>query len=303
MQREYLLRMSVFSLLVTGMLLPIIVLARSKHASEVAGGKLEAVWGRQGSAPGLFQKPRAMTIDDRGRLFIIDKAARIQVFSQEGIFSHGWQTPAWEYGKPTGLSFDNDGNLMVADTHYYRVLFYTPQGKLLEEKTLGGEEGYTPGKFGWVTDAVQDSQGNYYVSEYGELDRIQKFSSAGKFLFGWGGHGDGALQFKRPQNLAIDQQDLLWVAHLGVAHLSVGQAHGSPAGAKARMGTLRQKTVHRRCAGGGGRIMGGRPPKPPTIQNDQHDWARNAHFFSFNFVRTQKAGGESGAERSYRSRL
>jgi sugar lactone lactonase YvrE len=152
-----------------------------------------------------------MAIDAQDRLFIVYKAARLQVFDRKGEFSHGWRTPDWEFGKPTGLSFDNDGNLMVADTHYYRILFYTPEGELLEDKTIGGVEGQAPGQFGWVTDAVQDSSGHYYVSEYGELDRVQKFSPSGEYLWGWGGHGDGPLEFKRPQNLAIDEDDNLWV--------------------------------------------------------------------------------------------
>ncbi len=228
MQSRFSLRMSIIALLVAGLILPILILARAEYGGAVTSGRLEDVWGRQGSSPGRFQKPRAMAIDNQDRLFIVDKAARIQVFSRDGTFSHGWQTPEWKYGKPTGLSFDNDGNLMVADTHYYRVLFYTPEGTLLEEKTLGGEAGYTPGKFGWVTDAVQDSRGNYYVSEYGELDRVQKFSSEGEFLFGWGGHGDGPLQFKRPQNLAVDEQDRLWVADACNHRIQVFDASSNP---------------------------------------------------------------------------
>ena len=191
-------------------LLPLAVLIQEGSGGEQSG-TLEAVWGQQGGQPGLFQKPRVMAIDHKDRLFIVDKAARIQVFDRFGKFSHGWRTPEWEFGKPTGLTFDNDGNLMVADTHYYRILFYTPEGELLEDKTIGGKEGQGPGEFGWVTDCVQDSQGNYYVSEYGELDRVQKFSPEGEYLWGWGGHGDGLHEFKRPQNLAIDEEDHLWV--------------------------------------------------------------------------------------------
>jgi sugar lactone lactonase YvrE len=190
-------------------------------------GRLEHVWGQLGLSPGSFQKPRAMAIDEHDRLFIVDKAARIQVFNRDGKFSHGWSTPEWANGKPTGLSFDNDGNLMVADTHYFRILFYTPEGELIPEKTFG-EEGYTPGKFGWVTDAVQDSKGNYYVAEYGELDRIQKFSPAREFLFGWGGHGNGPLQFKRPQNLAIDELDRLWVVDACNHRVLVYDASSNP---------------------------------------------------------------------------
>ena len=205
------MRASVLVILVLAMLLPSVVLFCGQSEGRVTQGTPESVWGRPGSSPGMFQKPRAVAIDHLDRLFIVDKSARIQVFDRDGTFSHGWRTPEWKYGKPTGLSFDNEGNLMVADTHYYRILFYSPAGELLEDKTLGGEEGFEPGKFNWVTDAVQDSKGNYYVSEYGALDRVQKFSPEGEFLYGWG-HQDNGLRLKRPQALAIDQQDQLWVA-------------------------------------------------------------------------------------------
>ena len=69
---------------------------------------------------------------------------------------------------------------MVADTHYFQVLVYSPQGKLL--RTLGGKKGEKPGEFGFVTGTAQDAQGNLYVSEYGEYDRIQKFAPDGRFL-------------------------------------------------------------------------------------------------------------------------
>ena len=191
MTKQSVTRALVIAVLSLSIIMPLAVLSR-EDASASRIGKLEAVWGQQGGQPGFFQKPRAMAIDAQDRLFIVDKAARLQVFDRKGEFSHGWRTPDWEFGKPTGLSFDNDGNLMVADTHYYRILFYTPEGELLEDKTIGGVEGQAPGQFGWVTDAVQDSSGHYYVSEYGELDRVQKFSPSGEYLWGWGGHGTGA---------------------------------------------------------------------------------------------------------------
>lgn len=153
-----------------------------------------------------------MAIDRDDQLYIVDMTARIQVFDTDGNHLRSWKTPYYENGKPSGLSFDRDGNLLVADTHYFRMLVYSPQGKLLNDKTIGGNSGNAPGEFGLVTDAVQDSQGNYYVAEYGEFDRIQKFSPDGKFLFQWGGHGSELEQFIRPQNLAVDENDHIWVA-------------------------------------------------------------------------------------------
>ena len=195
----------------------------------IAGGKALQTWGRRGISPGRLQKPRAMAIDANDNIYVVDMTARIQVFDRQGHYLRGWQTPASENGRPTGMSFDRAGNLMVADTHYYRILFYTPAGELLAERTLGGVMGHAPGEFGLVTDAVQDSAGNYYVAEYGEYDRIQKFTADGQFLFQWGGHGSAPGQFVRPQNLAIDDQDHIWVADACNHRIQVFDATGDSA--------------------------------------------------------------------------
>jgi len=173
-------------------------------------GDVDRVWGRRGPFDGQFLKPRAMAIDLADRIYVVDMTARIQVFDCQGHFLVGWHTPDHSVGKPSGLSIGIDGNLLVADTHYYQVLIYSPQGRLL--RTIGGEMGHQPGQFGLITDAVQDSRGNYYIAEYGEYDRIQKLSPDGEFILEWGGHGDQPGQFARPQNLAVDENDHIWVA-------------------------------------------------------------------------------------------
>lgn len=209
--------------------LPLIVLACGGWSDQPSEGHLEHVWGEQGVRLGQLYKPRALAIDDEDRLYVVDKTARIQVFDRDGKFLHGWRTPAWQNGKPTGLSFDLDGNLMVADTHYFRILFYRPDGTLLEDRTIGGEFGQGPGQFHFVTDAVMDSKGCVYVAEYGDFDRIQKFSPEGEFMFQWGGHGSEPGQFSRPQNLALDEQDRLWVCDACNHRIQVFDANGSEA--------------------------------------------------------------------------
>jgi DNA-binding beta-propeller fold protein YncE len=194
-------------LLLAGMLL--VALAGCDHDETSHIGRLEAVWGRLGISEGRFQKPRAITIDRDDHLYIVDMTARIQVFTPQGEFLRQWATPDHATGRPTGLFIDRDGNVVVADTHYYRVLVYSPEGKLL--RTLGGTKGQQPGEFGLVTGVAQDAEGNYYVSEYGEYDRIQKFTSDGRFLLEWGGHGSEPGQFIRPQKLAFDEHEHLWV--------------------------------------------------------------------------------------------
>ena len=187
------------------------------------------IWGTLGLGDGRFQKPRAMAVSPDGEVFIVDMTARIQVFDEQGTFLRSWQTPKYQLGRPCGLSISNDGMLMVADTHYYRILFYTPEGELLETRTIGGENGRGPGQFGFVTDIVQDSKGNYYVSEYGDYDRIQKFDADGNYLFEWGGHGTEPGMFLRPQGLMLDEQDRIWVADSGNHRIQVFDATGSTA--------------------------------------------------------------------------
>lgn len=179
-------------------------------------GRLEGTWELRGISPGRLQKPRAMAIDGKDRLYIVDMTARIQVFDTreivngKGKFLHFWQTPAKENGRPTGLSIGLDGNVLVADTHYYQALIYSPEGKRL--KTISGKPGRGPGEFGLIRDVVQDSQGYFYVAEMGEFDRIQKFSPEGKPILQWGSHGSGRGEFSRPESLAVDEKDQIWVA-------------------------------------------------------------------------------------------
>ncbi len=180
---------------------------QSEHGSI---GQLDKVWGRRGISNGRFQKPRAMAIDAQDRLYIVDMTARIQVFSPDGEFLRVWQTPVHTAGRPTGLSIDRQGRVLVADTHYYRLLVYSPDGELL--KIIGGQQGNRPGEFGLVTDALEDREGNLYISEYGEFDRIQKFDREGNFVLEWGGHGSEPGQFARPQNMEIDSENRIWVA-------------------------------------------------------------------------------------------
>lgn len=184
------------------------------------------VWGRRGLDDGRFLKPRAITIDDQDRLYIVDMTSRIQIFDRDGNFIRSWRTPKCKQGKPCGLSISQDGLLMVCDTHYFRVLFYTPEGELIPERTIGGTNGRGPGEFGFVTDVVQDSEGNYYVSEYGDYDRIQKFTPDGQYVYQWGQHGTENGHFLRPQGLAMDAKDQLWVADASNHRIQVFDVSG-----------------------------------------------------------------------------
>ncbi len=156
--------------------------------------------GGPGSVEGRFATPRATAWDPRGFLYVVDKTARIQKFDADGKFILKWSTPASEKGRPTGMIVDGKGELLVADTHYHRILRYSPDGVLLSEF---GSEGSGPGQFLYPTNIAIGPDGSLYISEYGGTDRIQVFTPEGKLIRTWGSFGEDPGQFKRPQSLAI----------------------------------------------------------------------------------------------------
>ena len=186
----------------------------------VPGGdasKPDLVWGRRGQSDGRFLKPRAIAIDRSDELYIVDTTGRIQVFDADGNQLRVWSTPDTANGRPTGLAFrhaDNpdDDRLLVADTHYYRMLVYNRDGELLPHEQIGGTAGREPGQFAFVTEAACDRHGCYYIGEYGDSDRIQKFDPGGRFVSQWGGTGREDDKFVRPQSMFASKDDVLWVA-------------------------------------------------------------------------------------------
>ena len=183
----------------------------------------DLVWGRRGISEGRFLKPRAIAIDELDQLYIVDTTGRIQVFDPNGTLLRWWSTPQTKNGRPTGMAVrsqpasgasdngDTQTRLLVADTHYYRMLSYTLDGKLLPDEQIGGTSGHQPGEFAFVTDAVCDQHGCFYIGEYNASDRIQKFDPEGNFLTQWGGNGQEPGKFVRPQSLVV-REDVLWVA-------------------------------------------------------------------------------------------
>jgi len=76
-------------------------------------GKFIKAWGKTGYAPGEFRTLHSIAIDKRGRVFVADRSNnRIQIFDQDGNFISAWT----QFGKPSGISFDEQDRIYVADS-------------------------------------------------------------------------------------------------------------------------------------------------------------------------------------------
>src|SRR5262245_1162605 len=173
-------------------------------------GAPEVVWGKRGTQGGEMVKPRAAAIDAQDRLYTVDFTARIQVYDRDGHYLRGWTTPDSRNGRPSGLSIDRDGNLLVSDSHYHCLRIYSPEG--IELRKISGEPGTAPGQFSYISDAVQDSDGYFYVAEFGQNQRITKLSADGQVVCCWGSEGAEPGQFARIRAMALGPDGNLYVA-------------------------------------------------------------------------------------------
>ncbi len=189
--------------------------------------------GGLGDTAGRFVYPRCLDIAPDGGLWVIDRSARVQRLDPAtGRCTGLFKTPEHDIGKPTGLFIGpgpgvnnawTDTLLYIADTHYHRVLVYQPPPTPAELPDAGapkltpplvrsvGAFGRGPGEFVFPTDvaveytADRSAIARIFVSEYGGNDRISIFDANWNFLSAFGAPGSSAdaIQFSRPQSLAL----------------------------------------------------------------------------------------------------
>jgi DNA-binding beta-propeller fold protein YncE len=115
-------------------------------------GTFIKAWGQTGYAPGQFRMAHSISIDADGRVFVADRGNnRVQLFDQEGKFLAQWT----QFGRPSGISFDQRGQVYVADSESDDV------------QNPGWEMGIRIGnaRTGWVTSFILYPWGDPRVVE------------------------------------------------------------------------------------------------------------------------------------------
>jgi sugar lactone lactonase YvrE len=182
-------------------------------------GKFLTAWGTSGMSAGQFEFPRGIAVDSLGNVYVSDVSAslvgglqwfiRIQKFSSSGKLLADWDNlvDAGQVPVAGGLTFDRQGNLLVADTGANDVVQVSSAGKVL--RTYGGY-GSAPGRFNQPADVAVDASGAIYVVDSDNY-RIQRIASTG-MVTTWGTAGYGKGQFVLPQGIATDKQGNLLVS-------------------------------------------------------------------------------------------
>jgi sugar lactone lactonase YvrE len=213
-------------------------------------------------AAGLFVEPHQAAVDRDGNLWVADAAAKgmkgmqVTKLGRDGrvLLKLGkpgegaGQTGLDIFDSPTGVAVASNGDIYISEGHgetkvnNSRIMVFTKDGKLINTfATYGRGDGQLRSPHALAF----DSQDHLYVADRGN-SRVVVFDKDGKFLAAW-------KQFGRPSGVAVDKNDMLYVAD--------SQSSDTPGAANYNPGCQRGIRV--------GRVKDGKvmyfipPPVPP----------------------------------------
>jgi DNA-binding beta-propeller fold protein YncE/Leucine-rich repeat (LRR) protein len=167
-------------------------------------GKFLIKWGASGGAPGNFNRPRGVAVDNStGNVYVADTGNnRIQVFNASGVFQFSFGTVGSGNGQlnqPYKVVVTPAGQVLVADRGNNRVQFFTLAGVYVSQF---GSVGSADGQFNGVNEMAVDTNGDILVCDQGN-SRIQRFNSAGAFISKFGVNGINPGEFRGLEAIAI----------------------------------------------------------------------------------------------------
>jgi sugar lactone lactonase YvrE len=177
-----------------------------------ASGKFERAFGA-----GMFNQPHGFYVDKDGNVWVTDMTAKngkgdvVVKFSPQGQVLMTLGKPGMPgngpdmLDEPSGVVVAPNGDIYVADGHggnsNDRIVKFDKTGKFL---MAWGKHGKAPGEFDTPHGIALDSQGRVFVADRANA-RVQVFDPNGKFIAEW-------KQFGRPSDIAIDKNDMIYVA-------------------------------------------------------------------------------------------
>jgi DNA-binding beta-propeller fold protein YncE len=160
----------------------------------------------------------SVAMDGSGVIYVLqrgDKADPVIAVDKQGKTLRSWGKGMFTV--PHSVRVDADGNIWTVDAGSSVILKFTPQGKKLQEISVGemavGDKCAFPTLCG-TTDITFGPNGRLFISDgYGNA-RILEYSADGKRVKVWGSAGTGPGQFQIPHGIAY-QGNTLFVADRG----------------------------------------------------------------------------------------
>ena len=174
-------------------------------------------------ARGILTWPAGLAVDANGNIYCSEEFEdRIYIFNEDGEEVGSWGESGSDEGQikaPSGLGFDSDNNLLVADAHNNRVQKFTAGGQYLA--TIGEGQLNSPWGIGL------DSDDNIYVADWGN-NCVRKFSPDGDLLLTFGGSDlDNGGDLDHPASVAVDSEGDVYVSDWGNKRIQIYEPNGS----------------------------------------------------------------------------
>jgi DNA-binding beta-propeller fold protein YncE len=191
----------------------------------------------------MFSFPHGLGVDREGNVYVTDERARngkgsyAVKFAADGKVLLTMGKPGMPGDDPDFLHGPSDivvapnGDIYIADGHggdtNDRIVKLSKDGKLIK---AWGKHGKAQGEFDTPHGIALDSAGRVYVADRVN-SRVQVFDADGNFVAEW-------KQFGRPSSVAVDKNDILYVADS-----QSGPQRNAPFKAGIRIGSVKDGKV------------------------------------------------------------
>ena len=150
--------------------------------------------------------------DGKGTIYLLQRGLSAQpvvAINEKGKVLREWGKGLYQI--PHSIRIDPQGNIWTVDAASSRILKFTPQGdKLLD--FIVGEQPQTKSQFNGTADIAFAPDGHLFIADgYGNA-RILEYDANGKRLNQWGTPGEGPGQLNLPHGIAIDKDQVIYVA-------------------------------------------------------------------------------------------
>jgi len=167
-----------------------------------------------------------LTIDQDGNIYAFHRAEPpVLKFSPAGELLKTWGEGMMV--RAHGFRVTPDGTIFATDQRGHRVYKFNTEGDVLLALGEKGVPGEDTEHFGGPADVAQAPNGDFFVADGHDNNRIVKFAADGTFIKAWGTKGTGPGQFDLPHTVAFDSQGRLFVGDRGNHRIQIFDQDGA----------------------------------------------------------------------------